>query len=220
MILHHIPFSRSFRVLWMLEELGLEAELRHYAITDGSLRAPDYLAKAPLGRVPALEWEDGTCLSESGAILQLVAEQHPEAGLDRGADHPERGRYLEGFGFAETMGSQLEMLNMQHLFLLKPEMRSLTVMKLNTARLRAAMKVLEAQLKGQEYVLASGVSALDMMMGFNISAAPYYVKLDEFPNLAAYQARLAARPAYQRARAKDGEQSFYTKDFYPLPEGV
>ena len=220
MILHHIPFSRSFRVLWMLEELGLEAEQRLYAITDGSLRAPEYLAKAPLGRVPALEWEDGTCLSESGAILQRLAETHAEAGFDRAADHPERGRYLELFGFAETMGGQVEMLNMQHLFLLKPEMRSPTVMKLNTARLRAALKVLEAQLDGQDYLLPSGVSAADMMMGFNLFAAPYYVKLDEFPNLQAYRARLEARPAYQSARAKDGDQDFYTQDFYPLPEGA
>jgi len=52
------------------------------------------------------------------------------------------------------------------------------------------------------------------MMGFNLFAAPYYVKMDAFPNLAAYRARIEARPGFQRAKARDGEQAFYTKDFY------
>ena len=61
-------------------------------------------------------------------------------------------------------------------------------------------------------------SAADVMMGFNLFAAPYYVKLGPFPKLRDYIARLEARPAYQAARAKDGEQDFYAKDFYPVPE--
>lgn len=219
MILHHIPFSRSFRVLWMLEELGLKADIKTYAITDGSLRTPEYLAKAPLGRVPALEI-DGMTLSESGAILQYLAETHAEAGLDRPVGHADRARYLEFFGFGETMGSQVEALNLQHLFLRAPAQASPTVIKLNTARLRSTLQVLDGALEGQEYVLASGLSATDMMMGFNLFAAPYYVKLDDMPNLQAYRARLEARPAFQRARALDGEQAFYTKDFYPVPGSV
>lgn len=217
MILHHIPFSRSFRVLWMLEELGLEAEIKPYSIRDGSLRSTEYLGINPLGRVPALEW-NGAVLRESGAILQMLAEAHPDSGLDRPIGDPERGRYLELLGFAETMASQAESLNMQHLFLRDPAMRSVTVMKLNTARLRAAMLVLEEALGDHDYLLPSGMSAADVMMGFNIFAAPYYVKLEAFPRLSAYRARLEARPAYQRARGKDGHQDFYTQEFYPLPD--
>ena len=125
MILHHIPFSRSFRVLWMLEELGLQADIRTYSITDGSLRAPEFLGVNPLGRVPALEWE-GHVLCESGAILQMLAEAHPDAGLDRPVGHKTHGRYLELMGFAETMASQVEALNMQHLFLRDPAQASIT----------------------------------------------------------------------------------------------
>ena len=55
-------------------------------------------------------------------------------------------------------------------------------------------------------------------MGFNLFAAPYYVPFDGFPTLAAYRDRLAARPAYAAARARDGAQDFYTQDFYPIPE--
>ena len=56
------------------------------------------------------------------------------------------------------------------------------------------------------------------MMGFNLFAAPFYVPMDAFPGLCAYRDRLEARPAYQRARDKDGKQDFYTQDFYPIPE--
>lgn len=218
-VLHHIPFSRSFRALWMLEEVGLNYDLKLYSIRDGSLRAPDFLAVNPMGRAPALEWQ-GQVLGESGAICQVLAEAHPQAGLDRPTGHGARGAYLEGFGFAETMASQAEALNMQHLFLRDPAMRSPTVMKLNTARLRSAMQVLEARLDGQDYYLADGISAVDMMMGFNMRGVGYFVRLDGFPNLSAYAARLAERPAFQRAVAQDGVQDFYTQDFYPLPEGA
>ncbi|MEP4197378.1 MAG: glutathione S-transferase [Aliishimia sp.] len=218
MILHHVPASRSFRVLWLMEELGLEATIKSYSIRDGSMRAPEYLAKNPLGRAPALEW-NGQVVTESGAILQLLAEQNTQAGLDRAVGHDDRARYLELFAFAETMASQIEALNMQHLFLRDPEMQSVTVMKLNTARLRSAMKALEHWLGEQEYMLPSGLSAVDMMMGFNVVGAPFYVKLDEFPRLTAYRARIKARDAFQRAQAKDGVQDFYDQDFYPLPEG-
>lgn len=217
MILHHISASRSFRALWMLEELGLDAAIETYAITDGSLRQPEYLAKAPLGRVPALE-VDGLVLTESGAILQYLAETHAQAGFDRPVGHADRARYLEYFGFAETMGSQIEALNLQHLFLRDPSMQSPTLIKLNTARLRATLKVLDAALEGLEYLLPSGVSAADMMMGFNLFAAPYFVKFDEFANLQTYKDRLEQRPAFQRAKARDGEQGFYSQDFYPVPE--
>lgn len=219
MVLHHIPGSRSFRVIWMLEELGLQADLRSYSIRDGSLRAPEFLALNPMGRVPALEM-DGQVICESGAILQMLAERAPASGLDRPAGDAERASYLEMFGFAETMASQMEALNMQHLFLRDPAMRSVTVMKLNTARLRAAMRVLDGHLRDQDYVLGSGVSAADMMMGFNVIGAPYYVALDEFPALQAYKARIEARPAFQAAMAKDGVQDFFDKDFYPLLEEV
>lgn len=218
MILHHIPFSRSFRILWMLEELGLTAELKMYSIRDGSTRSPELLRYSPAGRVPALEFDDGTAMFESAAILQVLAEQHSEFGFDRPAGHADRARFLEVLGFAETMGSQLEMLNMQHLFLRDPADKSITVMKLNTARLKAGLRAVEAMLSDQDWLCASGFSAADIMMGFNIFGAPYFVDMDPYPTLHAYRQRIEARPAFQRAQARDGEQDFYTQSFYAIPD--
>ncbi|WP_299350046.1 glutathione S-transferase family protein [uncultured Shimia sp.] len=216
--LHHIPFSRSFRILWLLEEMGLEADLKHYSITDGSLRASEFKAISPVGRVPALEI-DGKTIFESGAIVEYLAETRPDHGLGRLAGDAERVPYLEWLGFAETQASILASLNMQHLFMGDPTPAAPVVLKLEAARLGATLKAMDRTLGERDWLLESGFSAADTMMGFNLFSAPYYVAMDRFANLAAYRARIEARPAYQRAREKDGKQEFYKKDFYAVPEG-
>ncbi len=215
--LHHVPFSRSFRVLWLLEELGLDYEVAHYSIRDGSLRDPAFLAISPAGRVPALEL-NSDILFESGVILQTLCEQYADAGLAPVGRGAERARYLELLGYAETMASLIENLNLQHVFLRDPSQASPTVIKLTTGRLKVSLAGLETLLGDQDFLLAAGFSSADVMMGFNLFAAPYYVKMEAFPKLHSYRDRLAQRPAYLRARARDGAQDFYVKDFYPVPE--
>ena len=214
--LHHVAFSRSFRVLWLLEELELPFDIVPYDIRDGSLRGP-FQALSPAGRVPALEIDDRV-LFESGAIAEYLCERHPEAGLAPVPGAPERPRFLEMLHFAETMAGCIEQLNIQHVFLREPAQASPAVMKLVTARLAGTMKALERMLEGREHLLEDGFSAADTMMGFNIFAAPYFVRLDAFPRLSAYRDRLTARDAYRRARDRDGEQAFYSRDFYAVPE--
>ncbi|WP_372885990.1 glutathione S-transferase family protein [Shimia sp.] len=215
-LLHHIPFSRSFRILWLLEEMGLRADLRHYSITDGSLRAAEFKSISPVGRVPALEI-DGITIFESQAIVEYLTETRPLHGLGRLPGDAERVPYLEWLGFAETQASILASLNMQHLFMGDPTPASPVVLKLEAARLAATLKALEHVLGQRDWLLESGFSAADAMMGFNLFAAPYYVRMDRFPNVRAYMARIEARPAYQEARALDGPQEFYKKDFYDVP---
>ncbi|MGX9349931.1 glutathione S-transferase family protein [Shimia sp. W99] len=217
-VLHHIPFSRSFRILWLLQEMGLEADLRLYSITDGSLRASEFKAISPVGRVPALEI-DGVTIYESAAIVEYLTETRPEHGLGRLPGDAERVAYLEWLGFAETQASILASLNMQHLFMGDPTPASPVVLKLEAARLAATLKAMDRALADREWLLPSGFSAADTMMGFNLFSAPYYVHMDKFENLRAYVKRIEARPAYQRARELDGPQEFYKKDFYEVPNG-
>lgn len=217
--LHHVPFSRSFRILWMLEELGLECELVMHSIRAGTLRSPEVVAISPAARVPALEI-DGLKMFESGAMIEYLAETRPEAGLGVAVGAPERARYLQMIHFAETQAGLIEQLNMQQVFLRDPATASPTVIKLNTRRLAATLAALETLLGEDDHLLAQGFSAADIMMGFNLFAAPYYVDLTAYPRLLTYRDRLAARPAYGAARARDGEQEFYDKDFYPIPEGA
>lgn len=214
--LHHVAHSRSFRILWLLKEMGLECTIKPYRIMDGSLRTPEYLAISPGGRVPALQI-DGRTLFESAAITDYLVETRPAHGLGRPPGHEERQTYLEWISFAETMASRIEALNLSWIFLRDPAMRSDTVCKIEARRLAATVEALERQLEGQDYLLPSGFSAADTMLGFNLIAAPYYLHLDPFPNVLAYVARISARPAFVAARAADGEQEFYTQDFYEVP---
>mgnify|MGYP001816915940 CR=1 FL=1 len=215
--LHHVPFSRSFRVLWLLQEMGLDFDVAEYRIRDGSLRSAAFTKVSPSGRVPGIEI-DGISMFESGAIVQYLCETRPEHGLAPTPGAPERPRFLELIGFAETMAALVEQLNLNHVFLRDPAQASPVVIKLNTARLTATVKVMEQMLGDQDYLLPSGFSAADAMMGFNVFSLPYYVHLEPFPRLLAYKQRLQERPAYRAARARDGEQDFYDKPFYPVPE--
>lgn len=217
-LLHHIPFSRSFRILWLLQEMGLKADLKQYSITDGSLRATEFKSISPVGRVPALEI-DGITIFESQAIVEYLTETRPQHGLGRLPGDAERVAYLEWLGFAETQASILASLNMQHLFMGDPTPAAPVVLKLEAARLAATLKALDHVLGQRDWLLESGFSAADTMMGFNLFAAPYYVRMDRFANVRAYMARIEARPAYHAARALDGKQEFYKKDFYDVPEG-
>lgn len=216
--LHHVPFSRSFRILWLLTEMGLDVEVVEHSITDGSLRRPEFLAKSPAGRVPALEI-DGRILFESGAITEYLCETRPEYGFGRAPGHPERAQYLEWLHYAETMAHLIANLNLQWVFLRDPAMRSPTLLKMEARRLALTLAPLEATLSKQDYLLSSGFSGADTMLGYNLLAVPYYVRLDPFPAIRGYIDRIARRPAHIAARARDGAQGFYRQDFYEVTDG-
>ncbi|MBC9247098.1 glutathione S-transferase [Paracoccus sp. 11-3] len=214
MRLHHIPGSRSVRVLWLLEELGLEYEIREWSLTDGSLRSPDYLAMSPAGRIPALEI-DGRSIFESAAIVQYLTER--EGRLTPLPGDAERADFWEWISFAETQANMLQALNIHHIFLRPESARSLPLMKLDTRRLAVTARALDNHLAGADTLL-SEFSGADCMLGFNIDAVFRFLPAQAYPNFAAYRDRMTARPAYLRAAEKGG-RSMYTRDFYELPDG-
>ncbi|MDF1855679.1 glutathione S-transferase family protein [Pseudooceanicola sp.] len=214
-VLHHVPGSRSLRTLWLLSEMGITPEIENYAIPDGSLRTPDFLARSPAGRVPALEI-DGQVIYESGAITEYLCETRPEHGLGRAVGDPERVPFLEAMHYAETMAVLVANLNLQWIFLRDPSQRSDTVVKIDARRLAATMAPLEKLLAQQDWILASGFSGADTMLGWNFLATPKYVRMDDFPNLAAYVARFSARPGFVRAKELDGPANFGRQDFYSV----
>ena len=213
--LHHVSWGRSFRVLWLLQEMGLTPEIIHYQIGTRAMREKGLMEASPAGRIPALEI-DGITVFESAAILQYLCESRPEHGFGRAPGDEDRVKYLEAMGFAETMASLIEQLNLNHLFLRPPAKPSATVVKLNTLRLADTLRALEGMIEG-EYLLGSGFSAADCMMGFNLFAAPFYVRMDGYPELQAYWRRLQAREGFAKADRMEGPQQFYLRDFYDVP---
>lgn len=219
--LHHVQYGRSFRILWLIEEAQLQdklgpLEVIEYQIGSKAMRDGDLPKISPGTRIPAIEI-DGLDMAESGAILEYLIETH-SPDLGRAPDHAERPAYLQWIHYAETMASLIENLNLQMVFLRPPAQPSPIVVKLTVARLRAALQGMEDRLGDHDWLLPGGFSGADIMMGFNLFAAPYYVSMDAFPKLNAYHARLTSRPAHQRSCAREGEQRFYDLDFYPVPE--
>jgi glutathione S-transferase len=210
--LHHVPQSRSFRILWLLEELGLPFEVAEHSFFDKSLRASGYLAVSPAGRVPALEI-DGRALFESGAITQYLCETR---GVLLGTP-VERPDWLEWLHFAETIAAHVANLTQQHIVLREDWMRSPTVMRLEAARLARTLDVVERGLS-DEFILPSGFSAVDIAVSYGAMIGQRFVPFDALPRVSGWLARLADRPAFQRAVARDGESQIYLRDFYPAPE--
>ena len=219
--LHHVQYGRSFRVLWLLEEIGVDRfgglEIIEHRIGTKEMAESDLGRISPAVRIPAISY-DGLEMSESGAIVEYLCEMHAP-GLTRLPGDPERAPFLQWVHFAETQASLIENLNLQLVFLRPPAKPSPVVVKLTVARLRQTLRGVETRLADRDWLLPSGFSAADVMMGFNLFAAPYYVPMAEFPRLNAYRERMEARPAYRRAVAREGPQRFYAQDFYPVPEG-
>lgn len=217
--LHHVQYGRSFRVLWLAEEIGIDRlgglDVVEYRIGTQGMREGALPRVSPAMRIPAIE-HDGLEMSESGAIVQhLVETRAPRLG--RAPGDAERPAYLQWIHYAETQASLIEQLNLMMVFLRPPAKPPAVVVKLTVARLRQTLRGMEERLES-DWLLPTGFSAADIMMGFNLFAAPYYVKTDEFPRLLAYKARIEARDAYRRAVDREGPQRFYDRDFYPVPD--
>ena len=195
--LFHCPETRSMRSLWLLHELGIPFEKHEMPFDLKVLRAPEYLAVHPLGRIPALRDGDVT-IFESGAICQYLCEHYDTRGLDRPIGHPERPYWLQWIHFAETMIVHAASLVQQWVFI-SAEERSPAVIKLESKRIGKCLDVLEDILKTRDWLLASGFSAADTSVGFSVYFVTAFVSLDRHPACEAYRQRIMARPAFQRA---------------------
>jgi glutathione S-transferase len=196
--LYHSALSRSCRVRWLLEELGLEYRLVTLDMKDGSLKTAEYLAKNPLGKVPTIE-TGGVTMFESCAILEWLSER--EGGkLAVAAGTPARPAFLQWLHWGE--GSLLPPLAdlAQHSFVRPAEERIPAVVPDAVRRLRAALAALEPALAGKEH-LAGAFSIADISVGYGLQLAKLLGQLDaqQFPNVAVYHERLAKRPAFQKA---------------------
>lgn len=212
-VLHHCHETRSMRVLWLLNELGVDHELRVHAF-DKSLRSPDFLALSPAGRVPALEI-DGEVMFESLAIMQVLVDRFPEKRLGRSSGDADWAEWLSWLNFAETLSQHTAALTQQHIALFEDWMRSPVVMKLEAARAGKCYDAIEVRLADREFLLAGGFSAADIAVGQAVYMARHFRKIDDFPNLAAWYARVTSRPAFRASLPGPEDDRLYRKEYYP-----
>lgn len=212
-VLHHCHETRSMRVLWLLKELGAEFSVAEHPF-DKSLRQPDFLARSPAGRVPALEMDDRV-IFESGAIMQILCTKFPDAGLGRDTGDAEWPDWLVWLHFAETLSQHTAALTQQHIALYDDRMRSPIVMKLEAARAAKCFDAVEARLSGgQDYLLDGGFSAADIAVGHAVFMAKHYVRLDRWPEMTAWYETITARPAFQASLPPEGAARLFDREFY------
>jgi glutathione S-transferase len=197
--LYHSPRTRSMRIYWLLEELGVPYELETLAFTPETLKAAPYLKVHPLGKLPAIQ--DGDLIMfESGAILEYILEKYGKGRLAPAPGSPARGAFLQWVHFAEATAMPPLSDIAQHT-LFKPEAeRVAAVVADGQARVAAVVAALEQTLTGKEYLLGSEFSAADIMMGYSLLLVKWFGLLTpEYRNATAYLTRLEQRPALQKA---------------------
>jgi glutathione S-transferase len=200
--IYHLNMSRSERIIWLMEELGLPYKL------DKFQRGPDMLAPAslkqvsPLGKAPAIRDGD-TVLIESGAIVEYIINRHGNGRLAVPVSSPEYPRYLQWMHFAE--GSAMTQF-LVHLFLngfipgIDP---SLPVVKVFAARTPEMLHFLDSELKRSPYFVGNTFTAADLMMNFPFGMLTKFAAYDlsPYPNIVKHMELIAKRPAYVKAMA-------------------
>lgn len=216
LIVHHLNNSRSQRVLWMLEELGVPYEVRFYERDPQTLLAPPELRQVhPLGKSPVIT-DGALSLAESGAILEYLVERYGEGRFVPPPGTPERIRYRYWMHYAE--GSLMPPLLLKLVFdrigqakmpfLVKPVARGIVAKARGgfvQPQIDRHLAYLEGELAGRDWFAGDGLTAADVQMSFPLEAAQARGGLDQrYPNLLAFLSRIHARPAYARALAKGG----------------
>jgi glutathione S-transferase len=215
-IVHHLNNSRSQRVLWLLEELGLEYEIVRYQRDAKTMLAPPELrAVHPLGKSPVIGDGD-IVVAESGAICEYLIDTYGNGRLAPARGTPERRRWTYFLHYAE--GSLMTPLLMKLVFdrvesspapfFVKPIARAIAQKVKRTyitPQINQHMNYLEAELGKHAWFAGEEFSAADIQMSFPLEAAAARGGLDQaWPKLMAFLDRVHRRPAFQRALERGG----------------
>jgi glutathione S-transferase len=216
-IVHHLNNSRSQRVLWLLEELGIEYDIKRYQRDPKTMLAPPELRHVhPLGKSPVIT-DGGLTLGESGAIIEYIVERYGNGQLVPAADTPEKLHYIYWLHYAE--GSIQPMLLMKLIFdrlektpmpfFARPIARAISRNTKNSfiePNIKRHLDYMEAELGKTPWFAGNEFTAADVQMSFPLEAAVVRGGLDsQWPNLIAFLGRIHARPAYKRAIERGGE---------------
>jgi glutathione S-transferase len=218
-VVHHLNNSRSQRVLWLLEELGVEYELRRYQRDPATMLAPPELkAVHPLGKSPVITDGDLT-LAESGAIVEYLADRYGNGRLARPHGSPERVRYIYWLHYAEgsAMPPQLMKLLFDRVaaapmpFFVRPIVRGVRTKVMGSfigPQLKLHLDYMESQL-GSDLWFCGQFSAADIQMSFPLEIAVARAGLDDSrSHLMAFLRRIHERPAYRRALERGGQYDY------------
>ena len=195
---HFVAGTRAGRVVWLLEELGLEYEVNIMPFTKEGLKSPEHRARHALGRVPVLEDGD-ISIFESGAIIDYVLERHKNGGLKPSSDAPEFPFYLQWYHYCEGMVMPPMNQIVVQTILLPPDRRDETVLNQAKNLLTKSLAPVNENLADKDYLIGD-FSGADIMLGHSCFMANRLGCVnDEMINIKDYVARIADRSAFQKA---------------------
>ncbi|MFL2724144.1 MAG: glutathione S-transferase family protein [Gammaproteobacteria bacterium] len=195
---HFVAGTRSGRVVWLLEELGLEYEVNIMPFTKEGLKSPEHRSRHALGRVPVLEDGD-ISIFESGAIIDYVLERHKNGGLKPNSDAPEFPFYLQWYHYCEGMVMPPMNQIVVQTILLPPDRRDEVVLNQAKNLLTKSLAPVNENLADKDYLIGD-FSAADLMLGHSCFMANRLGCVsDEMQNIKDYVARIANRPAFKKA---------------------
>ena len=218
LVVHHLNNSRSQRVLWLLEELGVPYEVKRYERDAKTMLAPPELkAIHPLGKSPVITDGDKV-IAETGAIVEYVIETYGQGRLIPAAGGPERLRYTYWLHYAE--GSAMTPLLLKLVFTALPDrapglLKGLVKSIAGRAQqgfvdpqLKAHVDYWEAELAKTPWFAGAEFTAADIMMSFPLEAGAARAGAASRPHVKAFLEKIHARPAYQRALEKGGPYAY------------
>jgi glutathione S-transferase len=200
---HYLNNSRAQRILWLLEELALEYEIKRYERDPKTMLAPESLHEIhPLGKSPVIT-DDGLTLAESGAIIEYLVERYGEGRLAPKLGTPERLRYKYWLHYAE--GSAMPLLVMKLIFDNFGLGDSSASREFIAPQIKLHFDYIESELGKSTWFVGEEFTAADVQMSFPLEAVEAQVGLDASrPKLVGFLECIHARPAYQRALARGG----------------
>ncbi|MEM9386399.1 MAG: glutathione S-transferase [Pseudomonadota bacterium] len=213
--LHHLEYSQSFRILWLLEAIGATYELITYERDPKNLLAPPaYKDLSPLGTAPVIT-EGDLVLAETNAIIDYLLDRHPNDELRPAADAPHRTRHL--FWYHTAQGSLTPLMMIETFFTFIRQrvplfLKPLVVLVLNRAvdgflrpRLELILQKAEQDLQEAAWFGGPSLSAADIVMSYAMESAKVRGHLTEaYPSCRDWLERIQAEASFQAARAKVG----------------
>jgi glutathione S-transferase len=193
-VLYHHPYSRAGNVVWMLEEVGVPYELHHVDILAGEQKAPAILALNGMGKLPILTDGDAV-VTESAAIALYLADRYAYGTLAPRVDDPARAAYLRWSFFAPSViepGAMAKMANW-----------SFKDGQAGWGSYDAMLSTIESAVTGGAFLLGDTFTMADVVFGGTLRYMLGFKMMEPRPAFTAYADRLAARPALQRAEARN-----------------
>ncbi|MGS0679904.1 glutathione S-transferase family protein [Shewanella sp. 125m-7] len=186
--LHHLNKSRSKRIIWLLEELGLDYKIKAYQRDSQTFLAPDELkAIHPLGKSPVIEYQQQV-IAESGAITQYLIDTHAAGTLAPERASQDYVEYLQWLHFAESSAILPLLLRM---FVAKDGCQTNFLEGYAAVETDKVLSFVNQSLEGKRYLVADKLTGADIMMSFIVELLEASGEAEKYPHIATYAKQLS-----------------------------